>query len=148
CGRAPPTRWLPASFTPLPRWAGLPLCWKFRSLRFRATTFLRTGASAGTEYCDSAQEQAALKVYRIGVIGAGMMGKTHAWCWQSLPFFYADLDFRCVLHGVCTSRRETAEAARETLGFQRAYASAEEMIADSEIDVVDIASPNRYHLAA
>lgn len=89
-----------------------------------------------------------MKVYRIGVIGAGMMGKTHAWCWQSLPFFYANLDFRCVLHGVCTSRPETAEAARDTFGFHKAYASAEEMIADSETDVVDIASPNNYHLAA
>lgn len=89
-----------------------------------------------------------MKIYRIGIIGAGMMGKTHAWCWQSLPFFYEKLDFRCVLHGVCTSRPETAEAARDTLGFQKAYSSAEELIQDPEIDVVDIASPNKFHLEA
>jgi predicted dehydrogenase len=87
-------------------------------------------------------------VYRIGILGAGFMGRTHAWCWTSLPFFFSDLPFRCVLKGVCTSRRETAERAREDLGFEIAYADAEEMIADPRIDIVDIASPNCHHLHA
>lgn len=86
-----------------------------------------------------------MQTYRIGVIGAGMMGKTHSWCWQSLPFFYEKLPYRCVLHGVATSRIASAEAARDALGFARAYETPEALIADPEIDIVDIASPNDAH---
>jgi len=86
-----------------------------------------------------------VKTYRIGVLGAGYMGRTHAWCWRSLPFFYADLPWRAELHAVATSRLETAAAAREAFGFTRTHASAEELIDDPDIDVVDIASPNHLH---
>jgi len=86
-----------------------------------------------------------MKTYRIGAVGAGFMGRTHALCWRSLPFFYSPLDFRCELHGVCTSRPETAEKARETFGFRRAYATVQQMAADPEIDILDIASPNSAH---
>lgn len=89
-----------------------------------------------------------MKVYRIGVIGAGFMGRTHAWCWQSLPFFFGGLPYRCTLHGVCTSRPETAETAREALGFARAYTDIQEMIHDPEIDIIDITSPNHRHADA
>lgn len=89
-----------------------------------------------------------MKTYRIGIVGAGFMGRTHAWCWRSLPFFYSPLDFRCELHGVCTSRRETAEKAREDLGFAKSYTSVQEMADDPQIDLLDIASPNSAHLEA
>lgn len=89
-----------------------------------------------------------MKEYRIGILGAGMMGKTHAWCWQSLPFFYERLGFRARLHGVCTSRPETAEAARDAYGFERAYASYLELIESDAVDIVDIASPNHRHFEA
>ncbi|MCS7060451.1 MAG: Gfo/Idh/MocA family oxidoreductase [Anaerolineae bacterium] len=89
-----------------------------------------------------------MKTYAIGVIGAGFMGRTHAYGWTVLPFFYDALGYRCVLKGVCTSRIETAEAARQTLGFERAYPDAETLISDPEIDVIDIASPNTFHKPA
>lgn len=89
-----------------------------------------------------------MRTYRIGIVGAGFMGRTHAWCWRSLPFFYSPLDFRCELHGVCTSRPETAQKAADTLGFARTYTSVEEMAQDGDIDIVDIASPNSAHLEA
>lgn len=89
-----------------------------------------------------------MKTYRIGLVGAGFMGRTHAWAWRSLPFFYDPLDFRCELHGVCTSRPETAQRARETFGCTRTYDTVEAMAADPDIDVLDIASPNSAHLRA
>lgn len=89
-----------------------------------------------------------MKTYRIGLVGAGFMGRTHAWCWRSLPFFYDPLDFRCELHGICTSRPETARRAQETFGIDRTYDSVEQMAADPEVDILDVASPNSAHLEA
>lgn len=89
-----------------------------------------------------------MTTYRVGILGAGFMGRTHAWCWRSLPFYYEKLGYRIELAGVATSRRETAEAARDELGFARAFDSAEELISDAGIDLVDIATPNHLHAAA
>jgi predicted dehydrogenase len=76
------------------------------------------------------------------------MGRTHSWCWSSLPFFYDGLGFKCELAGIAASRQETAELAREAFGFARAYPDASTLIADPQIDVVDIASPNHLHKEA
>ncbi len=89
-----------------------------------------------------------MKTYTIGIIGAGFMGRTHAFGWSSLPFFYKDLPYRCVLKAVATSKPESAEAARAELGFEKAYADALALITDPEVDLIDIASPNSAHLAA
>jgi len=89
-----------------------------------------------------------MKTYNIGLIGAGFMGRTHAWCWSSLPYFYAGNGFKCCLESICTSRSETAEKAREELGFERAYTDFTTMINDPEIDIIDIASPNNRHKEA
>lgn len=89
-----------------------------------------------------------MKTYRVGLVGAGFMGRTHAWCWRSLPFFYDPVPFRCELHGICTSRPETAERAREAFGVTRTYANVQEMAADPAIDILDVASPNNAHLEA
>ncbi len=88
------------------------------------------------------------KAYRVGLIGAGFMGKTHAYCWRALPSFYENLPFRIAFSGIATSRRETAEAAAEKLGFERVYDNALALIADPRIDIIDIASPNIFHKEA
>lgn len=87
-------------------------------------------------------------LYRVGILGAGMMGRTHAWAWSSLPYFFDGLPYRCDTAGVCTSRPETAQAARDALLFWRAFDNAEEMIADRDIDIIDIATPNNLHVDA
>jgi predicted dehydrogenase len=86
-----------------------------------------------------------VRTYRVGLIGAGFMGRTHAWCWRSLPFFYDGLDYRCELAGITTSRPETAEAARDAWSVTKTYPDAEAMIADPGIDLIDIATPNHLH---
>ena len=78
------------------------------------------------------------KEYGIGVLGFGFMGKTHAYCHSTLPYFYESLPFRSSLKAVCTSRQETADGAARNYGFGRASTDASEIINSDDIDIVHI----------
>ena len=88
-----------------------------------------------------------MKKMRIGLVGIGFMGKTHLWSVRNLPFFYktADLDFTAEVVAVCASSLARAEVFAAEYGIPRAAASPEELIADPEIDVIDICTPNPLH---
>ena len=90
-----------------------------------------------------------MKHIRIGLVGAGFMGKTHLWSARNLPFFYktAELGFTAEVAAVCASSLGRAEAFAAEYGIPRAVASPEELIADPEIDVIDICTPNPLHFA-
>ena len=85
------------------------------------------------------------KHLRIGIAGFGAMGKTHAYSIASLPYFYEDLPFSACVHGICTTSTDKSVRICDTLGFKEAYADAFAMIADPEIDVIDICTPNNTH---
>ncbi|MBQ2807148.1 MAG: Gfo/Idh/MocA family oxidoreductase [Clostridia bacterium] len=85
------------------------------------------------------------KHLRVGIAGFGAMGKTHAYSIASLPYFYEDLPFRASVHGICTTSWEKTERICDELGFVMAYPDAQAMIADPEIDVIDICTPNNSH---
>lgn len=81
---------------------------------------------------------------KIGLLGFGSMGKTHTYCAKNLPFFFSRTPEVCI-YGVCTKNIENAKRACEeySLGF---YTSNEDdIIYNSEIDAVDICTPNIYH---
>ena len=94
-----------------------------------------------------------MKQIRIGLVGFGFMGKTHLFAVRNLPFFcHADaaaggLDFSAEVVAVTASSLASAQRAAATYGILRAVASADELIADPEIDVIDICSPNPCHFA-
>jgi len=85
------------------------------------------------------------KEYGVGILGFGFIGKVHAYCHTVLPYFYDALPFRSRLVGVCTSREETAQKARDEMGFQFCTTDPEELIRSDEVDVVHICTPNRFH---
>ena len=87
-----------------------------------------------------------MKHLRIGLVGAGFMGRTHVWAARNLPFFYrtAELGFTAEVAVVCASTPERGEAFARELGIPRA-ADVREMIRDPEIDVLDICTPNPLH---
>ena len=85
------------------------------------------------------------KHLHVGIAGFGAMGKTHAYSIASLPYFYEDLPFCASVHGICTTSLEKSERICDTLGFDKAYADAYAMIADPEIDIIDICTPNNMH---
>jgi predicted dehydrogenase len=52
---------------------------------------------------------------------------------------------RAALAGVVSSSRASSERVAGTLGFERAYGSAAELLADATIDVVHVVTPNTTH---
>lgn len=87
-----------------------------------------------------------MKHIRIGLIGAGFMGKTHLWSVRNLPFFYqtAEQGFTAEVVAVCASTPQRGAAFAREFGIPRA-ASAREMIDDLTIDVIDVCAPNPLH---
>ncbi len=85
------------------------------------------------------------KKLNIGIIGFGNMGKTHASSIADIKYYYADLGFEPVLYAVAATSLENAEKYREKYGFERAFATPEELIKCPEVNAVDICSPNVCH---
>ena len=85
------------------------------------------------------------KVYNIGLLGFGAMGKTHAFCVDNLKYYYAPLPFSARIEGLCTTNVERAAAIADKYGFGRAVANEDELIYDPNIDIIDICTPNIYH---
>ena len=85
------------------------------------------------------------KKLRIGLCGFGSMGKVHAFCVQNLPYFYKELPFEAEIAGVCTTNPAKAEQIAREYGFSSVAASEDELIADPDIDIIDICTPNLFH---
>ena len=85
------------------------------------------------------------KELRIGLLGFGAMGKTHAWCVHNLPYYYRDLPFKAKIAGVCTTTQEKSETIASEYGFDIACCDENVLINDPSIDVIDICTPNIYH---
>ncbi len=80
---------------------------------------------------------------KIGLLGFGAMGKAHAYAVANLPYFYADLPFSAGIAAVAAS---TPERTREKIAPYGFAASDEaSILADPDIDIVDVCTPNRYH---
>jgi len=87
-----------------------------------------------------------MKTFGIGLIGFGFIGKAHAYGWTNIPLFYDPVPARVRLVGVATTNPASAEKARERGGFQTSTADWRELVARQDVDVIDIASPNRAHV--
>ena len=84
---------------------------------------------------------------RVGFLGFGFIGKVHGFAYRSLPFYYPDLPGARFV-AVCTSKEESAGAAKRSFGFERATTDFREVTEAEDVDVVHIATPNRYHKEA
>jgi len=86
-----------------------------------------------------------MKNINIAVIGTGFMGKTHAYSVANLPFFYENLPFKAVLHTICSRDKAKGEAIKNEWGFRYCETDFEKILADENIDVIDICTPNIHH---
>jgi predicted dehydrogenase len=73
---------------------------------------------------------------RVGIAGTGFIGAVHA---RSARLAGA------TVAGVAASTPDSAERAAARIGATKAYASAEELVSDPDLDVVHICTPNHLH---
>jgi len=85
------------------------------------------------------------KTLRIGMIGYRFMGKAHSNAWRQVNRFFPELPARVELATICGRNAEALEAARRTLGWRKAETDWRKVVADPEIDVIDINTPNDTH---
>jgi len=81
---------------------------------------------------------------RIGLIGTGFMGKAHVFGFAAAQRVF-DLPFELELHTVADRDEALAAAAARALGFARSSGDWRSLVADPEIDLIDITAPNALH---
>jgi predicted dehydrogenase len=75
---------------------------------------------------------------RVGLIGAGWVTQYHLQAWQKLAG-------KAAIVAIADPSAENAAARAKAFGIARCFASAEEMLAECELDAVDIAAPRAVH---
>jgi predicted dehydrogenase len=88
------------------------------------------------------------KTYRVGLLGVGFIGKVHAYGYRNLPLFYDPVPLSAKITHVVTSRRETAEKAKQLLEAECAAVDFRAITENPEIDIVHICTPNHLHREA
>jgi predicted dehydrogenase len=88
------------------------------------------------------------KIYNVGLLGFGFIGKVHAYGYVNLPLFYDPVPLRARITHVVTSRAETAEKARAAIGADVAATDYRAVTANPQIDIVHICTPNHLHKEA
>jgi predicted dehydrogenase len=73
---------------------------------------------------------------RVGIIGANWSLKVHGTVWRQLP--------GVEVAAVCTAHQETAEAAAAAFGVPKAYRDVADLVADPDIDIIDVGSRPAY----
>ncbi|MFW6189333.1 MAG: Gfo/Idh/MocA family protein [Planctomycetota bacterium] len=89
-----------------------------------------------------------MQILDVGVLGFGFMGRMHTFGHRTIPLYYADPPVRTRLRWVCTSREQTAAAAQRAGGFERRTTDYREVIADEEVDLLHVCTPNHLHFPA
>ncbi len=89
-----------------------------------------------------------MRTYNVGILGFGMIGKVHAYGYLNLPLCYDPVPLRARITHVVTSREETAEKARQTIGADVAGTDFRAVTENPQINIVHICTPNHLHKAA
>lgn len=80
----------------------------------------------------------------VGLIGTGYMGKCHALAWNSVKPVFGACPRPQLLH-LAEANAELARQRAEEFGFARATGNWLDLIADPEVAVVSITTPNAFH---
>lgn len=84
------------------------------------------------------------KELRVGLIGCGFMGRTHSNAYRRLNNFFP-VEHRAVLKAICDVNEAKARQYAATWGYERAETDWRKLVEASDIDLIDITVPNRFH---
>lgn len=80
----------------------------------------------------------------VGLIGTGFMGKCHAMAWNAVRIAFGDAPEIRLVHLGEASAALAEQRARE-FGFAKASGDWRAVIADAEVDVISLTTPNQFH---
>jgi predicted dehydrogenase len=80
----------------------------------------------------------------VGLIGYNFMGRAHSNAWRQAPRFF-DLSADLRLKTLCGRNASAVKRAAAKLGWESAATDWRKVVADPEIDIIDIATPNDTH---
>src|SRR4051795_5981167 len=87
---------------------------------------------------------AARRTLGVGLIGYNFMGRAHSNAWRQAPRFF-DLSADLRLKTLCGRNASAVKRAAAKLGWESAATDWRKVVADPEIDIIDIATPNDTH---
>jgi predicted dehydrogenase len=84
------------------------------------------------------------KPLNIGLVGYGFMGRTHSNAFLQAGRFF-DLAYQPILKCVCARNPDRAKTFADSWGFESFETDWRKLVDRSDIDLIDIASPNDTH---
>ncbi|MBA5779163.1 Gfo/Idh/MocA family oxidoreductase [Stappia sp. F7233] len=85
-----------------------------------------------------------MKSIGVGLIGTGYMGKCHALAWNGVAPVFGDCAHPRLVH-LGEVNAELARRKADEFGFEKATGDWRQLIADPEVDVVSVTTPNAFH---
>jgi predicted dehydrogenase len=80
----------------------------------------------------------------VGLIGTGYMGKCHALAWTGVKAVFGDGPRPALIH-LAEATGDIARQKAGEFGFAKATGDWRELVADPEVEVVSITTPNAFH---
>ncbi|HTN61326.1 MAG TPA: Gfo/Idh/MocA family oxidoreductase, partial [Devosia sp.] len=80
----------------------------------------------------------------IGLIGTGYMGKCHALAWTGVHAVFGTGPTPKLIH-LAEINEDIAQKKAAEFGFAKATGNWRDLIADPEVDVVSVTTPNAFH---
>jgi predicted dehydrogenase len=80
----------------------------------------------------------------VGLIGSGFMGKCHAIAWNAVGTVFPEVGRPRLVH-LGEAGDELAHRRAAEFGFERASGDWRAVIADPEVEIVSITTPNQFH---
>src|ERR1035437_5712238 len=80
----------------------------------------------------------------VGLVGYQFMGKAHSNAWLNAPHFF-DLPANVVMHTLCGRSLEPLQKAAARWGWKNCVQDYHKLMSNSEIDLVDVSTPNNAH---